>query len=463
MTTIHQDIAYSTIDEISAKLASKALSPVEVTESLLQRIEAINPKLNAFITVTAELALEEASRAEKDIMSGNMKGPLHGIPIVHKDIYYTKGIRTTISSKIFENHIPNTNATAVTKLSEAGTILLGKVQTHEFAAGAMTNSPHFGPCRNPWDISRTPGGSSGGSGSAVAAGLAFMGTGTDTGGSIRIPAAACGIVGIKPTYGRVSRNGIFPLSWSLDHGGPLTRTVKDAALCLEAMAGYDSLDPTTSTLPVPAYSTMLREDLKGVRIGIPTTYYFDNNSPEVFAAVHKAIAVMKQLGAEIIDVDIPLLDTVMAISRGICSGEVSAIHDKWYRECPEMYGPDVLAMIESGRLVTAVQYLQSQRARQLLQEQFAEALHEADVLVTPTLPITAPAIDNTAVGMRLAELTMPTNVTGLPSLALPCGFDQSGLPISLQLIGKPFAEGEVLGIGHAYEQSAGWHLSRPSL
>lgn len=463
MTTLHQEIAFSTIDDITSKFAARELSPVELTESLLRRIEALNPMLNAFITVTAELALEEAARAEKDLIAGNRKGPLHGIPIVHKDIYYTKGIRTTISSKIFENYVPKTNATTVSKLSDAGTILLGKVQTHEFAAGAMTNSPHFGPCRNPWDLSKSPGGSSGGSGSAVASGLAFMGTGTDTGGSIRIPAAACGIVGMKPTYGRVSRYGIFPLAWSLDHAGPLTRTVKDAALCLEAMAGHDPLDGTTSRLPVPQYSSMLRQDLKGVRIGMPTTFYYDNADADVLKAVHQAIDVMKQLGAEIVDIDIPLLNNVLSIAHGISSGEVASIHDKWYRECPELYGPDVFAMIQSGRILPVVQYLQAQRARQLLQQQFADALHTVDVLVTPTLPITAPAIEKTEFGMRLAELTMPTNVSGLPSLALPCGFAQNGMPISMQLIGKPFAEGEVLGIGHAYEQSAGWYLHRPKL
>jgi aspartyl-tRNA(Asn)/glutamyl-tRNA(Gln) amidotransferase subunit A len=463
MSTLSQEYAFAAIDDVSSLIRTRQLSPVELTSHMLQRIEQLNPSLNAFITITADQAMSQAKQAEQDIMNGNYKGVLHGIPIVHKDIYYTKDIRTTVCSKILENFVPDYDATVVSKLAEAGTILLGKVQTHEFAAGGMTNSPHFKPCHNPWDLRKSPGGSSGGSGAAVAAGLAFMGTGTDTGGSIRIPAAACGIVGIKPTYGRVSRHGIFPLAWSLDHGGPLTRTVKDAAYCLQAMAGYDPKDETTVDLPVPDYAAMLREDLKGVRIGIPTTFYFENIDPEIDKAVRSAIETMKLLGAEIIEVDIPLLKHALAISMGISMGEVASIHDKWYRENPDLYGPDVRAMIESGRLSSAVDYLQAQRSRRLLRQEFLAALAKTDVLVTPTLPITAPFIEHHEVGMRLAELTMPSNATGLPSLALPCGFSAERMPISMQIIGKPFAEGEVLSIGHAYEQSTEWHKQHPSL
>ncbi|WP_168123035.1 amidase [Paenibacillus sp. HB172176] len=463
MSTLNQEFAFATIDEVAELLKSRQLSPVELTMDALNRIEQLNPKLNAFITITNETALAQARQAEQDIMNGRYRGALHGIPIVHKDIYYTKGVRTTVCSKILENHIPDYDATAVSQLSDAGTIMLGKVQTHEFAAGAMTNSPHFKPCHNPWDLEKSPGGSSGGSGSAVAAGLAFMGTGTDTGGSIRIPAAACGIVGMKPTYGRVSRHGIFPLAWSLDHGGPLTRTVKDAALCLQAMAGYDPKDEASVNIPVPDFTGKLRLDLKGVKIGVPTPYYYDNIDGEIDSALKKALDDLRRLGAEIIEVNIPLLKDVHAISMGICLGEVASIHDEWYRKHPELYGPDVLGMIEAGRLSSAVQYLQAQRARKLLQREFLDAFESVDVLVTPTLPITAPLITNAAVGMRLAELTMPTNVTGLPSLALPCGFDSNNMPISMQIIGKPFAEDEVLGIGHAYELSTEWHKQHPVL
>lgn len=463
MATLNQDIIYSSIDEISGLIKNRKLSPVEVTTKLLDRIEALNPQLNAYITVTADLAMEQAKQAEQEMMNGIYRGALHGIPIAHKDIYYTKGIRTTVSSKILENFVPDSDATTVRKLSEAGAILLGKVQTHEFAAGTTTNSPHFGPCHNPWDLNKSPGGSSGGSGSAVAAGIAFMGTGTDTGGSIRIPAAACGIVGLKPTYGRVSRYGIFPLSWTLDHSGPLTRTVKDAALCLQAMAGHDPLDEMSADIPVPDFCGMLRNDLKGVTIGIPSTFYYDDIDPEVNSALLAAIQTLRQLGAHVIEVDIPLLSHVNAIGYGICMAEVASIHDKWYRENPDLYGPDVLGMIESGRVMPAVHYLQAQRARQLLQRDYMAALSEVNVLLTPTLPEAAPEIANSADNMRLAELTIPTNVTGMPSLAVPCGFSSEGMPISLQLIGKPFAEAEIIGIGHAYEQSTNWHTQHPSL
>ncbi|MGN7164807.1 amidase [Paenibacillus cellulositrophicus] len=463
MTTLHQELLYDTIAGLSERIRSRRISPVEITQMLLERIETLNPRLNAYVTVTADLALAQAKAAEVEIMKGEYRGPLHGIPIAHKDIYNTQGIRTAVGSKILETFVPDTDATVVRKLGEAGAVLLGKVQTHEFAAGTLTNSPHFGPCRNPWNLEKSPGGSSGGSGSAVAAGLAYMGTGTDTGGSVRIPAAACGIVGLKPTYGRVSRHGIFPLSWSLDHAGPLTRSTQDAAICLQAMAGYDPLDDTSADVSVPDFTGMLRGDLYGITIGIPSSFYYDGIDPEVEAALQAAMGQFKLLGANVIEVEIPLLSRVNAIGNGICMGEVASIHEKWYREQPEQYGPDVRGMIEGARLIPAVHYLQAQRARRLLQQEYMQALSAADVLLTPTLPATAPGIHDVEISMRFAELTMPTNVTGLPSLAMPCGFSAAGMPISMQLIGKPFAEAELIGIGHAYEQSTDWHFRHPEL
>jgi aspartyl-tRNA(Asn)/glutamyl-tRNA(Gln) amidotransferase subunit A len=463
MNMHNQDFGFSTIDEISRQIQTKQISPVEVTEMMLKRIEKIEPKLNAFITQTTLLAREQAKQAEKDIVGGNYKGPLHGIPIVHKDLYYTKGIRTTASSQILKNFVPDYDSTAVKNLSDAGVILLGKVQTHEFAAGAFTDSPHFGPCHNPWNLDRVPGGSSGGSGAAVSAGLAFMGTGTDTGGSIRIPAACCGIVGMKPTYGRVSRYGIFPLAWSLDHSGPLTRTVKDAALCLQAMAGYDPKDDSTADIPVPDYASMLREDLKGVRIGIPAEYYFEGIDQEVAAAIQAAIVEMKALGAEVIDAHIPMAKHINATAMSICFSEVAAIHNQWHATRSDEYGEDVRMFIEAGKLIPAPNYLQAQRVRHLIQQDFLEALSKVDVLLTATLPIVAPLIGDKSSGMNLADYTIPTNLTGLPSLAMPCGFSSDGMPISLQLIGKPYAEGEVMGIGNAYEKHTKWHQMHPNL
>jgi aspartyl-tRNA(Asn)/glutamyl-tRNA(Gln) amidotransferase subunit A len=463
MKTINQQLSFSTIHELSDQIRTHEVSPVEVTEQLLKRIELLNPKLNAFVTLTAELAMAEARQAEKDIMNGEYKGPLHGIPIVHKDLYYTKNIRTTASSKILKDFVPDYDATTVAKLHEAGTILLGKVQTHEFASGATTQSPHFGPCKNPWNLDRVPGGSSGGSGAAVAAGLAYMGTGSDTGGSIRIPAACCGIVGMKPTYGRVSRYGIFPMAWSLDHAGPLTRSVKDAALCLEAMAGFDPKDESTVDIPVPRYIDSLLPTLKGIKIGIPTSYYYEDLEPEVEAALHAAIATFKELGAEIIDVSLPKIEYAASALSAVLLGEITAIHEQWMDTRIEDYGPDVRLMLERGRSLPASTYLQGQRARHLIVQDFLNAFSEVDVLLTPATPLTAPRPNDFEGGMRLAKLTAPTNLTGLPSLSMPCGFSSEGLPINLQIIGKPFDDSGVLATGYVYEQNTPWHSRHPEL
>ncbi|GGA41114.1 amidase [Paenibacillus physcomitrellae] len=463
MKTKNPLLPFFTISDLSELIRNRAVSPVEVTELMLERIDRINPSLNVFITITADLAMKEAHQAETDIMNGKYKGPLHGIPIAHKDLYYTKGIRTTCSSTILKDFIPDYDATAVVKLREAGTIHLGKVQTHEFASGAMTNSPHFGPCLNPWNTDKVPGGSSGGSGAGVAAGLFYMGTGSDTGGSIRIPAACCGVVGMKPTYGRVSRYGIFPMAYSLDHGGPLTRSVRDAALCLEAMAGFDAKDESTSPLPVPVMTGGFTDSLKGVRIGLPTSYYFENVDDEVMIAVQKAIQTMKELGAEFVDVDLKMSDYVRPASSAVLMGEILSIHGPWLSSRPEDYGPDVLAMLKSGTDITAAQYVDAQRARHLITQDYLNALGGVDVLLTPATPTSAPDITDYRQGMRLAELTMPTNLTGLPSLSMPCGFTPEGMPVNLQLIGRPFEEPRVLAIGHAYEINTPWHTMHPEL
>lgn len=458
---IAQDVAFATISETAERVRNRDVSPVELAEVMLLNIEHANPKLNAFVTLTAEIALEQARKAEAEVLRGTYKGPLHGIPIVHKDLYYTKGIRTTGSSKILEDFVPDYDSTVVAKLNDAGTVLLGKVQTHEFAAGGTTDSPHFGPCHNPWDLERVPGGSSGGSAACVAAGLAFMGSGSDTGGSIRIPAACCGVVGIKPTYGRVSRYGILPMSWSLDHAGPITRSVKDAALCLQAMAGYDPMDTSTVDISVPDYVLELQGNIKGMRIGIPVEYYFDQMNEEVEQAVKTAIAALSRLGAEVVDVNLPMTKYVPGTGWAIALSETAAVHDQWIQSRPEDYGPDVRLMIEAGKHIPTTHYLQAQRVRQLIRSDFLSALAKVDVLITPTLPHLPPRIGETEIGLDLARFTFPTDITGLPTLSVPCGFSANGLPVGLQIIGKPFDESTVFRVGYTYEQTTDWHTRHP--
>lgn len=460
---ITQDISFGTITDIAERIKNRDVSPLELTVAMLENIERLNPKLNAFVTLTADSALADAKKAEADVLRGDYKGSLHGIPIVHKDLYYTKGIRTTGSSKILEDFVPDFDGTVVAKLHEAGTIMLGKVQTHEFAAGATTDSPHFGACHNPWDVERVPGGSSGGSAACVAAGLAYMGTGSDTGGSIRIPAACCGVVGIKPTYGRVSRYGILPLAWSLDHAGPITRTVKDAAICLQAMAGYDPKDDSTLEIPVPDYVASLQSSMKGIKIGVPTEFYFENMDDEVRQSVQAAIGAMGAMGAEIVDVTIPMLKYSPSAGWAICLSETAAVHTEWYRTRSNDYAPDVRLMIEAGKHITATDYLQAQRVRQLIRRDFIATLSPLDVLVAPTLPHLPPRIGDTEIGLDLARFTFPSDITGLPTLSIPCGFSNNGLPIGLQIMGKPFEESTVLSVGYAYEQSMNWHTQHPAV
>lgn len=453
MSVLDQDIAFATIAETAELVRSREISPVELTQAMLRRIEQYDPQLHAFVTVTDESALEQAKQAERDIMAGQYRGPLHGIPIVHKDIVYTAGIRTTASSKLLEQFVPDHSATVAERLAEAGTVLLGKVHTMEFACGDS-------PTRNPWNTDRSPGGSSSGTGASVAAGLAFMGTGTDTGGSIRFPAAYCGIVGMKPTYGRVSRHGIFPLGWSLDHAGPITRSVKDAAISLQAMAGYDPRDPSTAALPVPDYASGLRESLEGVKIGIPSPYY-DDLDPDVGAAVEQSIDTMTKLGAVVVPLDLPVFDHAAGAQWAVMLSEMASIHDEWFETRASEYGPALNRLLPLARDISAVTYLRAQRARQQIRRQFLEVLEGVDALITPTAPNPAPLFDQPL--MKLGCLTMPTNAVGLPSLALPCGFSSDGMPVSMQIIGRPFDETTVFAVGHAYEMNTEWHDRHPSL
>ncbi len=465
------DLTELTIAEAAAALEHRRISASELTEAYLARISRLQPMVNAYITVTAARAREDAKRADADIAGGGYRGPLHGIPIGLKDLYDTAGILTTAGSKILATNVPAEDCTVARKLRESGSVLLGKTLTHEFAWGATSNNPHYGPCRNPWDTDRVPGGSSGGSGAAIVAGMAAGTLGTDTGGSIRIPAAMCGCVGFKPTFGRVSKQGVAMMSWEMDHPGPITKTVEDAAIMLQAIAGYDPADFATVRTPVPDFRAEMRAGVRGLRVGVPRGYFFDLLDPEVRSSVEAAIGTLRTLGAEVIDAD-------PGFTR-------EQIHEAWaivYAESQEFHGPNFeMRKADFGEDLQAVLSIpvpdaRGQAARMRLKYVVTEGLRRVldtvDVLVTPTSMRTAPIIGEEpvlvdgmqiAVGGALASLTMPFNVSGLPALAMPCGFDSQGLPVSLQIVGRPFDESTVIRTAWAYEQATGWHRRRPEL
>lgn len=455
------EIAYATIAELGARYRKRELSPVEVTQALLARIEKLDPVLHAFVTLTADRALADARAAEEALRRGDER-PLLGIPVAHKDIYLTRGIRTTGGSALLADWIPEDEATCVERWRAAGTVLLGKLITHEFAFGIQFPGHRFTPARNPWNLDHIPGGSSSGSGAALAAGLVVGATGSDTGGSIRGPAAFCGIVGLKPTYGRVSRAGVLALSWTLDHTGPMARTVEDCAHLLQAMAGHDAADPASSRAPVEDYLAPLRRDIRGVKIGVPRNYFVEGIDPEVARAFEEALETLRRLGAEVRDVQIPSLHATHSFLL-ILMAEAYAYHEGDIRAHPELYGDVLRERILAGALVTASEYMQAQRIRVQICRETAEVLGSVDVLATPTTmkPATPFAqAHDPELGFPRSNMP-PFNLTGSPTLALPCGFSSSGLPLSLQLAGRPFEEGTVLRVGHAYERATTWHSRRP--
>jgi len=451
------------IIELAPRLKRGELSPVELTRNCLDRIEKLNPSLNAFITVTAESALAEARAAEIEIARGEWRGPLHGIPVALKDLIDTAGTRTTAASGLHEHRVPGEDADVVRRLKQAGAVILGKNNLHEFAYGGSSLVSFFGDVHNPWNPAHIAGGSSGGSAAAVTAGLCYAAIGTDTAGSIREPAALCGCVGVKPTYGRVSTRGVIPLSWSLDHVGPLAATVGDAAMVLQAIAGYDSLDVCSADVPVADYVSSLRDGAKKLRVGVARSYFYDELDDEVRGAVEGAIAVIGTLVAESRDVQIgPPTD------RTVQAAESFAYHAENVARMPDLYQPETLRRIRSGETVSAADYIRQRReldqARRAVHELFANV----DLLVTPTIPIPAPAIGDLKkdpAALRPAELallrnTRPFNVWGLPAISIPCGFTKRGLPIGLQIAGLPWREDLVLRLAHAYEQQTEWHTRR---
>jgi len=447
-----------TITEAASALRSRKITSAELTEESLAQIERFNPKFNAFLTITAEEARAAAVKADRELAAGKDRGPLHGIPIALKDVFCTKGIRTTCGSLLFENNVPTYNSAVTDLLSQAGTVLTGKTGLHELAYGITSNNPHFGTIRNPHDPSRIPGGSSGGSAAAVASGMVPAAMGSDTGGSIRIPASFCGLVGLKPTSGRVSRFGVMPLDFSLDHMGPLTRTVRDAALILQAIAGHDSRDDTSSRHLVEQYLPPDNPQIKGLRIGRPTTFYFERLEPEVREAVDHAFRHAESLGAQIIPVAVPDIAAINVVARVILMSEACALLEP-YLHTREKFGADVLALFDQGRALPATDYINAQRLRRLLQRDYARVWRDIDVLFTPTSPIRAPRIgeasvmiDGTPEDVRMASTRFVRgfNLMGWPALSLP--LPSTTLPIGLQIIAPAFQEARLLNVASAIEQ-----------
>lgn len=465
------DVASLSIARASRALRDREVSPLELTEAYLRRIEQLNPRINAFITVTAERALADARRATDELDAGKSRGPLHGIPIAHKDLYETAGIRTTGGAKIHGDYVPGEDCTVARRLREAGTVLLGKLNTHEYAYGVTTNNPHYGATRNPWDLDRIPAGSSGGSGAAVAAGMVMAATGSDTGGSIRMPASVCGVVGLKPTYGRVSKQGVLPLSYRFDHTGPLSRSVEDAALMLNIMAGYDPADATSLRLPPEDFTADLYKGIEGLRVGVPRAHFFDHLEEDVATAVESAIAELGRLGAVVQEVDIAgVFDGVAGLFAFVLA-EAQQIHADSISARLGDFGDDLQALLGSES-PGAAQLMHGLRACDTLTARMRMALESVDVLVTPTTPITAARIGQDSIRyggldepvlLAMIRCTAPFNATHLPALSLPCGFNRAGLPVGLQIAGRPFDEATVLRAAHAYERATEWHRRAPPL
>lgn len=460
-----------TLQDAAAALRARKVSSVELAAEALERIRALNPKLNAIRTLMEQSALDSARQADRELEKGIDFGPLHGIPVAVKDVFETKGVRTTCGSKLFENFVPDRDAAVVEKLDEAGAVLIGKTSMHELAFGITSNNPHFGTVRNPWDTDRIPGGSSGGSGSAVAAGMVFMAMGSDTGGSIRLPAAFCGTVGLKPTFGRVSRYGVMPLDFSLDHMGPLTRSVRDAAVTLQALAGFDPRDETSSRRPVGNYIPGAGGSIENLRIGLPENFFFDRVDPAVKDGVEAMLTAAGRLGARIVPVRVPDIAAINAVARVIVMAEASALMEPFLGR-REDFGADVLALFDQGRFIPATDYVNAQRLRRMMQREFRAVWESVDCLFTPTAPIGAPRIGELTVrigeeteDVRLSctRLVRSINLLGLPAVSMPCGLDANGMPLGLQIIGKPFDEATILRIGAALEDVTDFHNLQPGI
>ncbi|HSE20267.1 MAG TPA: amidase [Pyrinomonadaceae bacterium] len=451
------------ISEAAELLRPKTISPVELTKACLDRIESLNPVLNAFITVTDEAAMAQARVAEDEIQRGHWRGPLHGIPIGLKDLIDTAGTRTTCGSELFADRVPTEDAEVVRRLKDAGAVLIGKQNLQEFAYGGTSVSSYFGAVHNPWNPNHIAGGSSGGSAAAVAAGMCFGAIGSDTGGSVREPAAFCGIVGLKPTYGRVSTRGVFPLSWSLDHIGPLCRNVRDSALMLEVIAGYDVHDVTSVDWPTEAYGQYVLRNKTDFRIGVVRHPFFRDLDQEIELAINESLKVICNMSAQVIEVELPSVPTAVQ------APEVYAVHKKYYADSPELYLPWMRERLAQAATADKVAYVEDRFALERVRRTVNEVFAEVDLLITPTTPVPPITIEQASkmapapAGEVWLRNTRPFNAYGLPTISIPCGFTKAGLPIGLQIAGPRFGEGRVLAFAHILEQATDWHKRSPDL
>ena len=455
---------HSSILELGERFRKRSLSPVELTKDCLARIAQLNPAIHAFITVSSDSALEQARQAEAEIARGDWRGPLHGIPLAVKDLIDTAGILSTAASALFKDRIPHEDAEVVSRLKNAGAVLLGKQNLHEFAYGGSSVGGYYGAVHNPWSLAHIAGGSSGGSAAAVSAGLGYGAIGTDTSGSIREPAALCGVVGLKPTYGRVSARGVIPLAPSLDHVGPIARTVEDVAVILEAIAGFDRNDPASRDVPAADYARALRQGPGALRIGVPRSFFYEDLDPEVAAATDNALRVLAAMAAEVREIELPV-----PTDRSLQSAEAYNYHAEFVARTPELYEPETLRRIESGRNLSAGDVLEQRNQLQNTRREIVDVFENVDVLVTPTTPVVAPTIADLLEDpdqLRARELvllrnTRPFNIWGLPAISVPCGFTAAGLPMGLQISGPHWQEARVLQLAYAYEQATDWHLRQP--
>lgn len=459
MDTIHALTLFSALE----LLRGKKISSQELAEACYRQIERLNQKLNAFITV---IDMQDALNAQLPVGNGSSSNALRGIPLAVKDLFDTAGIRTTAGSKFFAENIPPEDAFVVEKLKQAGGLILGKTNTHEIALGVTGNNPHYGTARNPWDMTRIPGGSSSGSAIAVATGMALGALGTDTGGSIRIPASLCGIVGFKPTFGRVSVRGVFPLSWNLDHVGPLTKCVKDAAVILQVISLYDPMDPSSIKMLAGDYLSHLLDDVTGRKIALGLGDYMESADPEVLSAVRESVPVFESVGCKVQEVNMDWLREAALANKTMIQSDGAAVHRDRLREHPEMFGEDIRRRLEDGANTTSTEYILARRTQTEIRKRFEQFFESYDFLITPTTPIPAPTIeghDAVEQAGRLTRFTAPFNLAGLPALSLPCGFTKEGLPIGLQIISRAWADAKVLNAGYAFEQATEWHNRVPSV
>jgi aspartyl-tRNA(Asn)/glutamyl-tRNA(Gln) amidotransferase subunit A len=458
------DATWLTLSEAAHLVRDKKISPVELTQGCLSRVQRFNPKLNAFITVTGESALAQAREAEAEIQRGKWRGPLHGIPIALKDLFDTAGVPTTAASGLLKDRIPAEDSEVVRRLKDAGAVFLGKLNMHEFAYGGSSVVSFFGPVRNPWSTDHMAGGSSGGSAAALAAGLCYAATGSDTGGSIRQPSAYCGTVGLKPTFGRVSTRGVIPLSWFYDHAGPMTRSVTDAAVMLQVLAGYDPRDAVSVDVPVPDYAASLHQT-PSLRVGVPRTVFYDALHPEIESAMNVAISLIGKM-TSVREIEMPASNDTT-----ILRAEAYAYHYDNVKTHPELYQPETLKRIRAGEDVTTTAYIQARRQVDQYRRSIRKTFETVDLLITPTTPVPPFRVSELLADMdnlRTKELlslrnTRPFNILGLPTISIPCGFTKAGLPIGMQISGAPWAEGNVLQLALAYEQQTEWHKRRPNL